>query len=86
MRGGGTVELRCGDHGRTWLCGSGQPSRMGRVSLPAAAEPAVTLFRLECVSTSTAQNTKRNANCMNRGVVSVDTYLPNWVGSNESDG
>ena len=29
----------------------------------------------------TPQNSKRNANCMKRGVVSVERYLPNCLGS-----
>jgi len=32
------------------------------------------------------QKTKRKANCMKRGVVNVPRYLPNWVGSYESEG
>ena len=33
-----------------------------------------------------AQNTNRRANCMKRGVVSVETYLPNSDASKESEG
>ncbi len=37
-------------------------------------------------SISIAQNENRNANCMNRGVVSVDVYRPNVLGSLDNDG
>jgi hypothetical protein len=36
--------------------------------------------------TAQPQNTKRRANCMKRGVVRVDRYLPNSAGSKESEG
>jgi hypothetical protein len=32
------------------------------------------------------QNTRRKANCINRGVVSVDVYAPNWVGPSPIEG
>ena len=72
-----TAGLACAEVDNIW---------MRRVALPTVAEPAVTLFWLETSSTSRAQNTKRNANCMKRGVVSVDRYLPNSLLSYESEG
>lgn len=32
------------------------------------------------------QNAKRKANCMKRGVVSVELYFPNWSGAKPSEG
>lgn len=32
------------------------------------------------------QNTRRRLNCMKRGVVRVEMYFPNSVGSNDSEG
>lgn len=43
-------------------------------------------FRLDSSTTFPAQNTKRNENCMKRGVVMVPRYRPNCAAPKESEG
>src|SRR5579872_661564 len=46
----------------------------------------LSLFLSNLLQIACPQNSKRNANCMKRGVVSVERYLPNCVGSSDNDG